>query len=221
MTDIHTVLFDLDGTLADTAPDLGFALNEVLREHGRPPLPQECIRPEASHGARALLRLGFAVAPGDRDYDALRRRFLDVYAANLCRETRLFPGIGALLSALADRGLRWGIVTNKPAFLTRPLVQQLGLAESAACVVSGDTTANSKPHPGPLLFACSECNAEPGDCVYVGDAARDIEAGRTAGMHTLVALFGYLRATDDPPSWGADALVRSPDEILDWIDAHR
>ncbi len=219
MTDIHTVLFDLDGTLADTAPDLGFALNELLREHGRPPVPYDRIRPQASYGARALLRLGFGITPHDTGYDKLRHRFLDLYAANLCRETRLFPGISELLSALSGRGLNWGIVTNKPAFLTNPLVQALGLADSAACVVSGDTTANSKPHPAPVLYACAQCGSAPASCLFVGDAARDIEAGRSAGMRTLVAMFGYIGETDDPPGWGADALVPSPDAVLEWLDA--
>ncbi len=221
MTDIHTVLFDLDGTLADTAPDLGFALNELLREHGQQPLSHDQIRPRASYGARALLQLGFGITPDDTGYDALRRRFLDLYAANLCRETQLFPGVGELLSALPQRGLNWGIVTNKPAFLTEPLVRALGLAATAACVVSGDTTANTKPHPAPLLYACAQCGTAPANCLYVGDAARDIEAGRVAGMHTLVAMFGYIGETDDPPSWGADALVHSPGDVLEWIDARR
>ena len=220
MTELRTVLFDLDGTLADTAPDLAFALNALLSEHGRPELPYDRIRPEASHGARALLRLGFGITPDDQGYDALRCRFLDLYGANLCRETRLFPGVSELLEALPRQGLSWGIVTNKPAALTGPLVHALGLATTAACVVSGDTTRNAKPHPEPLLYACMQCRSAPAACVYVGDAARDIEAGRLAGMRTLVAMFGYLRATDDPLRWGADALVHAPGEILEWIDDH-
>ncbi|MHB8453137.1 MAG: HAD family hydrolase [Acidiferrobacterales bacterium] len=219
MTDIRTVLFDLDGTLADTAPDLGLALNALLHEQGLAPLPYERIRPEASHGARALLRLGFGITPEHPRYDALRHRFLELYAAGLCRETRLFPGISELLAALRQRGLNWGIVTNKPAFLTEPLVRELGLAEAAACVVSGDTTANAKPHPEPLLHACARAGSTPSECLYVGDAARDIEAGRVAGMQTLVALFGYIGERDDPNSWGADGLVPSPAGILEWIDA--
>jgi len=221
MADIRTVLFDLDGTLADTAPDLGLALNSLLREEGRAPVPYDKIRPEASHGARALLHLGFGVRPYDVNYDVLRRRFLDLYAANLCRETRLFPGIAELLEALHLRRLNWGIVTNKPAVLTDPLVRELGLADSAACVVSGDTTANSKPHPEPLLHACAQAGSAPAACLYVGDAARDIEAGRVAGMQTLVAMFGYIGENDDPRTWGADALVRAPADILEWIDARR
>ncbi len=220
MTELRTVLFDLDGTLADTAPDLAFALNALLAEHGRAPLPYDRLRPEASHGARALLRVGFGVTAEDENYTTLRQRFLDLYEANLCRETRLFAGVRELLSELADRQLSWGIVTNKPAFLTEPLVQALGLG-AAACVVSGDTTAKAKPHPAPLLHACTQCRATPAACVYVGDAARDIEAGRLAGMRTLVATFGYLRPGDQPADWGADALVGNPGEILEWIDDHR
>ena len=219
MSEIRTVLFDLDGTLADTAPDLGFALNALLRESGRPPVPYASIRPEASHGARALLRLGFGVQPQDATYGNLRQRFLDLYAQNLCRETRLFPGVSELLTTLQVRGLNWGIVTNKPGFLTQPLVSALGLAADAACVVSGDSTANAKPHPEPLLHACALAGSTPSECLYVGDAARDIEAGRLAGMRTLVAMFGYIGAQDVPDDWGADALVASPAAILEWIDA--
>jgi phosphoglycolate phosphatase len=217
MTDIRTVLFDLDGTLADTAPDLGYALNELLREQGRPPLPDALIRPEASHGARALLKLGFGLTPDAPNYHDLRQRFLAIYAANLTRGTRLFPGMPELLTALQARGLAWGIVTNKPKSLTDPLVAKLGLATTAACVVSGDTTANSKPHPEPMLYACRQTGSEPAQCLYVGDAARDIQAGRDAGMHTLVALFGYIRPQDDPHAWGADGMIEHPRDILAWV----
>ena len=220
MTDIRTVLFDLDGTLADTAPDLAYALNGLLQERGRATLPYDVLRPIASHGAKGLIGRGFGLTPQDADYAGLRQRFLDLYAANLVRETRLFPGITPLLEALRARGLRWGIVTNKPRFLTDPLVEQLGLHKDAACVVSGDTTANSKPHPEPLLYACRECGSTPAQCLYVGDAARDIEAGRVAGMQTLVALFGYISRDDNPHTWGANGMINEPLEILEWLAAH-
>ena len=221
MTDtraIRMVLFDLDGTLADTAPDLAFALNSVLKEHGQPALPLARVRPEASHGSKALVRLGFDLGPGDAGYEPVRQRLLEVYAANLCRHTRLFEGIPELLAGLAGRGLRWGIVTNKPAYLTDPLARALGLEATAACVVSGDTTANSKPHPEPLLHACRLAGGAPADCLYVGDAERDISAGRKAGMHTLIALFGYIKDSDTPETWGADAMAASPDEVAQWLD---
>lgn len=218
MTDIRTVLFDLDGTLADTAPDLAYALNCLLLERGHASLPYEALRPIASHGAKGLIGRGFQLTPQDAGYVDLRQRFLDIYAANLVRETRLFPGITELLDALRARGLRWGIVTNKPRFLTDPLVQQLGLHD-AACVVSGDTTANSKPHPEPLLYACREAGSLPAQCLYVGDAARDIEAGRVAGMQTLVALFGYISEDDSPQTWGANGMINEPREVLQWLSA--
>lgn len=215
---IRTVLFDLDGTLADTAPDLAYALNTLLTEHHKPLLPYPTIRPVASNGAAALIELGFGVARTDPHFAPLRARFLEIYRAHLTRETRLFPGMAELLDAIAARGLNWGIVTNKPAFLTEPLVDQLGLREDLTCVVSGDTTANPKPHPEPLLHACKLAGSRPHECLYIGDAARDIEAGRAAGMKTLVALFGYIGAQDQPDTWGADGLIRAPGDALDWLD---
>ena len=214
---IRTVLFDLDGTLADTAPDLAYALNTLLQEHGKPELPYESIRPAASHGAAALIELGFGILRDEPRFAPLRERFISIYRAHLTRETRLFPGMPELLDQLVARGLNWGIVTNKPAFLTDPLIEQLGLREDAVCVVSGDTTANRKPHPQPMLHASQLAGSKPEECLYVGDAARDIEAGNAAGMQTLVALFGYIGAQDHPETWGANGLIRSPEEILDWL----
>lgn len=215
---IRTVLFDLDGTLADTAPDLAYALNTLLSEHGRAPLPYETIRPAASHGAAALIELGFGIPRDTQKFAPLRERFLEIYRAHLTRETRLFPGMEETLSSLAARGLRWGIVTNKPAFLTEPLIEQLGLAGEAVCVVSGDTTRNRKPHPEPMLHACRLAGSRPDECLYIGDAERDIEAGRTAGMKTLVALFGYIGDQDRPEAWGADGMIRTPQDIFAWLD---
>lgn len=220
MSAIRTVLFDLDGTLADTAPDLAAALNDLLQEEGRERLPHAAIRREASHGARALIKLGFDVGLGDPGFEALRARFLRLYADNICRHTALFPGMHELLAALRQRGISWGVVTNKPAFLTDALIRQLGLAASAACVVSGDTTRNAKPHPEPLLHACRCAGRTPEECLYVGDAERDIEAGRRAGMRTLVALFGYFRVDDDPHRWGADGAIESPAGVLAWLERY-
>jgi N-acetyl-D-muramate 6-phosphate phosphatase len=217
---LTTVFFDLDGTLADTAPDLAHALNTVLIEQGRAPLPFERIRPVVSHGAMALVRLGFGLEPQEPAFAPLRARLLEVYAAALTRGTRLFPGMEELLTELERRGMRWGVITNKPAWLTEPLLEQLGVAGRAACVVSGDTLPQRKPHPAPMLHACGLAACSPAQCLYVGDAARDVEAGQLAGMRTLVALFGYLDPTDRPHAWGADGLIERPVEILDWLDAH-
>jgi phosphoglycolate phosphatase len=214
---IRTVLFDLDGTLLDTAPDLAAALNAVRTEQGQPPLPFEQIRPVVSHGGIALIELGFGLIRTDPAFEPLRQRLLAIYRDNLAVRTRLFPGMAALLAALEQRGLNWGVVTNKPGWLTDPLLSALGLYTRAACVVSGDTLEQRKPHPAPLLHACALAGSRPEQCVYVGDAQRDIEAGRNAGMHTLVALFGYLQPQDDPHAWAADAAVREPAGILEWI----
>jgi 2-phosphoglycolate phosphatase len=216
--DIRTILFDLDGTLLDTAPDLADALNAVLTEQGRPSLPFERIRPVVSHGGIALVRLGFGLEPSDPGFEPLRRRLLAVYRDNLAVRTRLFAGMAQLLEDIEQRGLNWGVVTNKPGWLTEPLLQALGLWQRAACVVSGDTLEQRKPHPAPMLYACKLAGSRPEQCVYVGDAERDIEAGRNAGMHTLVALFGYLQPGDDPGMWQASALVDSPAGVLNWLD---
>ena len=215
---IRTVLFDLDGTLLDTAPDLADALNTILVEQDHPPLPFDAIRPVVSHGGIALIELGFRLARSDPAFEPLRQRLLAVYRANLSGKTRPFAGTEALLDALEARGLNWGVVTNKPGWLTEPLLQDLGLFERAGCVVSGDTLAERKPHPAPMLLACRQAGSEPAQCVYIGDAQRDVEAGRNAGMHTLVALFGYLQAQDDPHAWQASGMINTPAEVLDWLD---
>jgi len=217
---LRTVLFDLDGTLADTAPDLAYALNTVLEEQGRPHLPFAHIRPVVSHGSLALMKLGFGLGPDDAGFDALRQRLLDIYRGNVARETTLFPGMEDLLAAVEARGMNWGVVTNKPAWLTEPLMEQLGLRRRAAAVVSGDTTDNRKPHPDPMLYACRQAGSSAAQCLYVGDAQRDIEAGKNAGMKTLVALFGYIGDDEHPEAWGADAAVSHPMAIIEWIDAH-
>jgi phosphoglycolate phosphatase len=215
---VQTVLFDLDGTLADTAPDLAAALNRVLLLQGRPVLPFEQIRPVVSHGGRALIELGFGITPEHPDFEPLRQQLLDIYAAEIAVQTRLFPGMAEVLAALDAAGKNWGVVTNKPAWLTEPLLDALYLTERAACIVSGDTLPQRKPHPAPLLYACEQAGSSARACVYVGDAERDIVAGREAGMHTLVALFGYISEADRPESWGADALLDSPRQLLEWLD---
>ena len=215
---IRAVLFDLDGTLVDTAPDLGYALNLQRTRHGLAPLPDELIRPQASHGARGLLGLGFGLHPDDAKFAAMREEFLELYAANICRHSQPFPGILDLLNAIEARGLKWGVVTNKPARFTEPLMSILDLAERAACIVSGDTCPHPKPHPAPMLAAAELCAAAPTACLYLGDAERDIAAARAAGMPALVAAWGYIDATDTPHSWGAHAEIRHPIDTLGYLD---
>jgi len=215
---IRTVLFDLDGTLLDTAPDLAEALNAVRIENNRAPLPYEAIRPVVSHGGIALIELGFELEQSDPAFDPLRQRLLEIYRENISRLTRPFPGITELLENLEKRGLGWGVVTNKPGWLTDPLLKDLDLYDRAVAVVSGDTLDERKPHPAPMLYACELANSEPGQCVYIGDAQRDIEAGINAGMHTLVALFGYLQEQDDPRAWQADDMIETPMGLLEWLD---
>jgi len=214
---LKTVLFDLDGTLADTAPDLAFALNQVLIENGRAPLPFEAIRPVVSHGGIALTRLGFGLEPEHPDFAPLRQRLLEIYRENIARETRLFPGMDELLAHIEENGMNWGVITNKPGWLTEPLLDALGLTSRAACIVSGDSCENRKPHPQPILHGCRLAGSEVRECVYVGDAQRDIEAGRRAGMQTLVALFGYIGEQDQPGQWQADALLDTPQAIITWL----
>lgn len=214
---IRTVLFDLDGTLVDTAPDLGYALNLQRAAHGLPGLADAVIRPQASHGARGLLGIGFDLLPEDPRFARMREEFLQLYADNICRHSCPFPGILELLAELEARGLKWGVVTNKPAAFTEPLMSILDLAERAACIVSGDTCPQSKPHPAPMLAAAELCDAAPAQCLYLGDAERDIEAARAAGMPALVAAWGYLDAADEPHTWGAHAQIRHPLETLDFL----
>lgn len=210
------LLLDLDGTLLDTAPDMGGALNRLRAEHGLDPLPAPTIRPAVSHGAMRLVRLGFPGVEGDA-FESLRLRFLELYAANLSVGTRLFPGFDAVLDVLEGSGLPWGIVTNKPGWLTAPLLAALGLDGRAACAVSGDTVAERKPHPLPLLHAAQLVGVDPADCIYVGDAERDIQAGRAAGMTTVVAAYGYLADDEDPRQWQPHGVVQTPEELLHWV----
>lgn len=214
---LRTVLFDLDGTLADTAPDLAYALNQVLAEQGREPLPFDSIRPVVSHGGIALTRLGFGLEPEHPDFPPLHQRLLAIYSDNIARHTRLFPGMEALLTSIEQRGMNWGVVTNKPARLTEPLLDALGLRQRAACIVSGDTCNNRKPHPEPILYGCHLAGSEAAQCIYIGDAQRDIEAGLRAGLRTVIALFGYIGENDHPEQWQADVLLNTPGEIEDWI----
>lgn len=213
----RAILFDLDGTLADTAPDLAEAVNQLRVERGLPPAPYETLRPAASAGARGLIAAAFGILPDDADYEELRDGFLLHYEAGLAVKSRLFDGIAELLDRLEHLGLRWGIVTNKASRFTNVLVPQIGLGH-ARCVVSGDTTAYSKPHPAPLLEAAERLLLSPEQCWYVGDDLRDIQAGRAAGMPTVAAAWGYCGHAE-PSTWEADLLLRHPTELLNLIQS--
>jgi len=216
---IRTVLFDLDGTLLDTAPDIAYAINTLREEESLPPLPYEEIRPIVSHGSSTMIRYAFGLSEENPKFELLRQRFLGIYVENLANETDLFPGMEDVINTIEKRGnMNWGVVTNKPAWLTDPLMEEMRLTGRAACIVSGDTTDNSKPHPEPMLHACKLAGSEADECLYIGDAPRDIKAGRNAGMKTLVAMFGYISKTDVPENWGADALIDQPADILKWLD---
>lgn len=214
----QAVFFDLDGTFADTAPDLGAALNHVRALHKLPPLPIATTRLQASHGSAGLLKLGFNVTSDSAEFPALRDAFLAYYSANICVHTTLFDGMAELIDTLEQRGLPWGIVTNKPHRFTLPLMQALGYEKRAACLVSGDTCAHAKPHPEPLLHAAKSIGVTPQSCLYLGDDKRDIEAGRAAGMKTLIALFGYIDPKADLDTWQATASIASPLELIQYIN---
>lgn len=217
MKKIKTVLFDLDGTLADTAPDLAASLNHVLKNHDYDPLPYEIIRPIVSHGGMALVTLGFG--EDHPDFDSLYKELLEYYKNNIANETTLFPGMNELLQELENENINWGVVTNKPGWLTDPLLDALNLTSRAATIVSGDTLEQRKPHPAPLLHACNQAGSKAEECLYIGDAERDIEAGNRAGMTTIVALFGYIAESDTPHTWGAHASINSPQAIIPIIQS--
>jgi 2-phosphoglycolate phosphatase len=211
------ILFDLDGTLVDTAPDLAFALNTLLEQEGLDSLAYDAIRPVASNGSPGLIFLGFGISPDHRDYPLLQQRFIKLYQVNITRETALFDGMEEVLSTLEKANIPWGIVTNKPAFLTDPLLEQLNLTHRAACIVSSDTTPFSKPHPAPMFHACDIIQHKPEHCLYIGDAARDIEAGKNANMQTIAALYGYIASNDNPAHWQADGSINHPRDIMQWL----
>ena len=213
----EAVLFDLDGTLADTAGDLSNALNRVRRDRGLAPVPAADLRAHASSGARGLLGAGMGVTPDAADYAALRDSFLDHYAACLAQTTALFPGVAEMLDAIERRGLRWGIVTNKFSRFTVPVVRALELADRAATVVSGDTTPHPTPDPAPLLHAAGTLRLPPARCIYVGDDLRDILAGNAAGMPTIVAEYGYIGTGETADRWPATGWIADPLSLLNWL----
>lgn len=212
---INTVLFDLDGTLADTALDLANALNEIRMMHDLPKLPLETIRPTVSLGGNAMIKLAFDLEEGDSGFDDIRSQFLNHYLENIANETELFDGMEEVLTSLENNNKPWGIVTNKSTWLTNPLLEALSLDKRTACAISGDTLEHRKPHPAPILHACELIQAEPASTIYIGDAERDIEAGRRAGTKTLVALYGYIAEDEDPNNWQADGMVSSARDIID------
>jgi N-acetyl-D-muramate 6-phosphate phosphatase len=216
MAALRAVLFDLDGTLLDTAPDMIGALNALRTEHRLAELPAARVRPAVSHGSSRLVQLGFPDAIHER-FAALQRRFLEIYADRLSLETRLFEGMDAVLEQLASRRLGVGIVTNKPARLTEALLGDLKLRGRFACVVSGDSLPERKPHPLPMLHAAGLAGAAPEECVYVGDAQRDVQAAHAAGMQALVATYGYLGEDEDYRSWGAEASIDRPLDLIAWL----
>ena len=211
---VRAVLFDLDGTFADTAPDMANSLNHVRRQRGLEPVPLSVLRPHVSNGARGMIAGGFNLRPEDSDYAELREAVLEHYAANICIDSRWFDGTDALVEELERRGIAWGIVTNKITRLALPLLDALAVTPRAACIVCGDTCAHAKPHPAPLLHAAALLGLPPAECLYIGDDERDILSANAAGMRGVVAMYGYLGVLNPPHQWPAAAWVDSPEEIL-------
>lgn len=214
---IKTILFDLDGTLIDTAPDMAAALDELCREEDQQLLPFYQVRPVVSDGSVALVKLAFGDELEEDRLERLKIRYLDIYKQNVAKYSKLFAGTQAVLDHIEQQGLNWGVVTNKPGWLTLPLMEALGLAEHAACIVSGDTTENRKPHPEPMYHACELAGSQAEECMYIGDAQRDIEAGNNAGMKTLVALYGYIKDSENIEDWKANHSIDMPEEILEYL----
>lgn len=217
MFKIKGVLFDLDGTLVDTAVDLAYALNQVLIENQQSALPFERIRPMVSLGGAALIKLGFAKLEQQFDMEKLRRRFVEIYRENISTHSQLFPELENCLDELEQKNIPWGIVTNKPGWLSEPLLQQLQLDKRCQSLVCGDTLKVKKPHPEPLFYACSEIAQKPQECVYIGDAKRDIEAGNAAKMMTIIAEYGYIEPGEDVQLWQADKIFSSPGQLKEFL----
>jgi phosphoglycolate phosphatase len=214
---VAAVLFDLDGTLVDSAPDLAGAANGLREARGLPALPLAELRPMVGAGARGMVGAAFGIQPGDEGFEALRDEFLQVYEQRLLQATEVFPAMAQVLQSLEAAGLRWGVVTNKAERFSLPLMQGLGLHGRAAALVCGDSTPHSKPHPEPLLEAARRLGVAPEQCVYVGDDVRDMQAGRAAGMPTLAASWGYLGQGEPVHAWGADAVLETPLQLLNWL----
>lgn len=212
------LLFDLDGTLIDSAPDLAGALNRLRQRQGLSSLPYATLRPLVGSGARGMVGAGFGLQPGDDGFEELKEAFLAEYQGRLLDQTRVFDQSARLLDELALRSLPWGIVTNKATRYAEPVVQGLGLAQRSAVLVCGDTTAHAKPHPAPLLEAASRLGVAASECVYVGDDLRDVQAGRAAGMRTVAVTWGYLGLGAAVGEWGADVVIETPQDLLNWLN---
>ena len=217
MSNIKAVLFDLDGTLIDTAIDMAAALNQLLSEEGQAALDYNLIRSEVSHGARAMIVLAFDEPEDSERFEQLRQRFLDIYKNNIAVGTTLFDGMDGILSHLEERQIPWGIVTNKPSWLTLPLLNELNLSSRAATVICADTAGIAKPDPKPMLDACMEINIEPGSVMYVGDDERDVEAAHNAGMPCIAMRCGYIRQGQNPDNWGAEYVMDTAGELMQWL----
>ena len=215
---LAALLFDLDGTLIDSAPDLAGAANDLRAQHGLPPMPYESLRPMVGSGARGMVGVAFGVWPDDARFASLRDAFLARYAERLLDSTRVFDAMAPVLDRLDAAGQRWGIVTNKAMRFAQPIIAGLGLATRSAVVIAGDSTAFAKPHPEPLFEAARRLGVVPTECAYVGDDPRDVVAGRAAGMRTLAAAWGYLGQGEPVAAWGADQVLSSPSQLLHWLD---
>jgi N-acetyl-D-muramate 6-phosphate phosphatase len=211
------ILFDLDGTLVDTAPDLGYALNLQRERHGLNPLPEQVIRPYASHGSRGLLSIGFSLQPEDTGFPEMREEYLNIYDQVFTRSPVLFDGFAEVLAEIEKKKMPWGIVTNKPRRFSEPLIKAIGLDQRVSCLVCGDDAPRPKPYPDTLFMACKMAGVNAEHCTYVGDAERDVQAGKAAGMKTVIALFGYIDQSDKPAEWGADVMIKHPAELLDML----
>lgn len=211
--DVKAVLFDLDGTLIDSAPDLGAAADKMRTDRGLPSLPYENYRPHAGAGARGMLKIAFGLAPDHPDFPALREEFFRNYESCMTQRTYVFDGVAQLIAGLVARNVAWGVVTNKSMRFTAPLTQGMPLFSSARTVVGGDSTPHPKPHPAPLLEAARQLGIRPIDCIYVGDDVRDVQAGKAAGMPTVAATYGYLGSVD-VAEWGADTRIDCPLALL-------
>ncbi|MFV2004029.1 MAG: HAD family hydrolase [Gammaproteobacteria bacterium] len=214
---INTVLFDLDGTLIDTAPDMAAALDVLCDEEQHQRLPFSKVRPVVSNGSVALVTLAFGDNLDSATLDRLKQRYLEIYQNDLAVHSQLFDEMASLLTQLEQKNIKWGVVTNKPGWLTEPLMETLGLHQRAACIVSSDSTENRKPHPEPMFYACKLANSQPEECVYVGDARRDIEAGHNAGMKTIIAEYGYIGDWENTEDWQADHSIQSPSQLLSYL----
>ena len=217
MNKINTVLFDLDGTLVDTAPDMAAALDKLCLEENQEVLPYDIVRPHVSNGSIALVKLAFGNQIDESTLNRLKDRYLEIYKENVATLSTLFDEMNDVLNHLEKNDIKWGVVTNKPGWLTLPLMQALNLDLRSACIVSGDSTDNRKPHPEPMHYACELSGSKPEECIYVGDAHRDIEAGNNAAMKTIIALYGYIDSKDDTDEWKANAVIHSPSEILNHL----